>query len=55
MMVEPFENAVIAAEVGKVTAPVQTEFGFHLILVKETRNSAKPDLASVRSDIDGQT
>lgn len=52
MMVEPFETAVVAAEVGKVTGPVQTEFGFHLILVKETRNSAKPDLETLRPEIE---
>jgi peptidyl-prolyl cis-trans isomerase C len=52
MMVEPFETAVVAAEVGKPVGPVQTEFGYHLILVKETRNSAKPELAAVRPEIE---
>ncbi len=51
-MVEPFEVAVVAAEVGKVTGPVQTEFGFHLILVTETRNSEKPPLDTVRADLE---
>ena len=52
MMVEPFEVAVVAAEVGKVIGPVQTEFGFHLILVTETRNSEKPPLDTVRVDLE---
>jgi peptidyl-prolyl cis-trans isomerase C len=52
MMVEPFEAAVVAARVGKVTGPVQTEFGFHLILVTETRNSEKPQLETVRAQIE---
>ena len=30
-MVPAFENAAYGAEVGKVTEPVQTQFGFHLI------------------------
>lgn len=32
MMVAPFEEAVLALEVGKVSGPVKTQFGYHLIL-----------------------
>ena len=38
------EDAVIAAKVGEVTDPVQSDFGFHLILVRETRVAANPTL-----------
>ncbi|MBD64682.1 MAG: peptidylprolyl isomerase [Halobacteriovoraceae bacterium] len=31
MMVKPFEEAVLDLEVGKTSAPVQTQFGYHLI------------------------
>lgn len=48
MMVKPFEDAVIAAEIGAVTPPVQSDFGFHLILVKETRVAAAPSLDETR-------
>lgn len=51
-MVEPFETAVVAATVGKVTGPVQTEFGHHLILVTETRATARPTLEEVRAEIE---
>ena len=50
-MVKPFEDAVVAAAVGKVVGPVKTDFGWHLILVTETRNKAAPPLAEVRDQI----
>ena len=31
-MVKPFEDAVVGAEIGAVTQPVQTQFGWHLIM-----------------------
>ncbi len=37
MMVKPFEDAAFDAEVGVVTNPVQTQFGWHLILVTDKK------------------
>jgi peptidyl-prolyl cis-trans isomerase C len=51
MMVKPFEDAVVAAKVGEVTGPVQSEFGFHLILVKETRVAENPTLDQLRDEL----
>ena len=51
MMVKPFEDAVVAAEPGKVAGPVQSDFGWHLILVKEVRDAAKPTLDDVREEL----
>ena len=31
MMVKPFEDAVVSMEVGALSHPVQTQFGYHLI------------------------
>lgn len=51
MMVKPFEDAVVGAEIGKVTGPVKSDFGWHLVLVKETRIAAQPTLDDMREEL----
>ncbi len=52
-MVKPFSDAVAALEDGKYTAvPVQTEFGWHVILREESRANVSPPLESIREDIE---
>ena len=51
MMVKPFEDAVIALQPGQISAPVQTQFGWHLILLSETRDAAAPPLADVSAEL----
>jgi len=51
-MVEPFSDPVAAMEDGAFTAePVQTQFGWHVILREDSRESAPPPLDSVRDAI----
>ncbi len=50
-MVKPFEDAVVAAEIGKVAGPIKSDFGWHLILVKETRIAEKPTLDTMREEL----
>jgi peptidyl-prolyl cis-trans isomerase C len=48
-MVKPFSDAVAAMEDGSFTpAPVQTQFGWHVILREDSRDSTPPPLDSVR-------
>lgn len=48
-MVKPFSDAVSGLEDGAYTKePVQTEFGWHVILREESRNNEPPPLDSVR-------
>jgi peptidyl-prolyl cis-trans isomerase C len=51
MMVKPFEDAVVAAQIGKVTDPVKSDFGWHLILVSETRVAEQPTLDDLREEL----
>jgi peptidyl-prolyl cis-trans isomerase C len=53
-MVKPFEDAVLAATVGEVTGPIQSDFGQHLILVKETRIAENPTLDQIRDELAAQ-
>ncbi len=50
-MVQPFEDAVVEAEIGKVAGPVKSDFGYHLILVTETRIAEKPTLDMMREEL----
>ena len=38
MMADQFETAAFAAPKGKVVGPVKTEFGWHLIVVTESKD-----------------
>ncbi|MGP1357575.1 peptidylprolyl isomerase [Roseicyclus sp.] len=51
MMVPEFENAVFELEPGEVSVPVQTQFGWHVILLNETREQEPPALDEVRADL----
>ena len=51
-MVEPFANALTEMEKGKYSsAPVQTQFGWHVILLEDSRQSPAPTLESVKGKI----
>jgi peptidyl-prolyl cis-trans isomerase C len=51
-MVKPFADAVVALENGAYTSePVQTQFGWHVILREDSRDNEPPTLESVRDAI----
>jgi peptidyl-prolyl cis-trans isomerase C len=51
-MVKPFADAVVALGDGAyTTAPVQTQFGWHVILREDSRENEPPTLDSVRDAI----
>lgn len=54
MMVQPFSDAVVVMEPGTLAGPVQTQFGWHIIRLNETRAQAAPPLDLVRDQIRGE-
>lgn len=54
MMVPDFETAVVGMEVGAVSAPVKTQFGWHVIKLNERRTAEAPTMESVRDELDLQ-
>lgn len=51
-MVAPFSEAVVALEKGKyTTTPVQTQFGYHVILREDSRALTPPPLEAVKEQL----
>ncbi len=50
-MVEPFFEAVLELSPNEVSPPVQTNFGWHVILLSETRDRARPEFDTVRAQL----
>ncbi len=52
-MVKPFADALKGLEKGKYSsAPVQTQFGWHVILLEDSRTNPAPTLDKVRGEIE---
>ncbi len=54
MMVPPFEEAVQALEADGISDPVQTQFGWHVIRLNDSRLKDVPPLEEVREEIEMQ-
>lgn len=54
MMVEPFGATVAAMEDGAVSEPVQTQFGWHVILRNEARQQPVPEFDAVKTQLQAQ-
>ncbi|TBX20494.1 peptidylprolyl isomerase [Nioella sediminis] len=52
MMVPSFEEAVFALEVGEVSPPVETRFGWHVVILNDSRDQAAPALEEVREQLE---
>ncbi|UWQ79254.1 peptidylprolyl isomerase [Leisingera sp. S132] len=50
-MVPEFEQAVLKLGSGEVSDPVQTQFGWHVILLNERRKTEAPEFEEVRTEL----
>ena len=53
-MVPEFEAATVGLDVGAVSEPVQTQFGWHVIKLNDKRDKPAPTLEESRADISAQ-
>jgi peptidyl-prolyl cis-trans isomerase D len=51
-MVKPFDDAVFAMQVGDITGPVETQFGFHVIKLDAIKPSEGPNLETVKAQVE---
>ncbi|MGR3485459.1 MAG: peptidylprolyl isomerase [Paracoccaceae bacterium] len=54
MMVPEFEQAVMELAPGEISAPVQTQFGWHVVRLNDTREAPLPTFAQMRDEILGE-
>jgi peptidyl-prolyl cis-trans isomerase D len=50
-MVPEFEKAAFTGEVGKISEPVKTQYGYHVILVDEKKGASEKSLDEVKQSI----
>jgi peptidyl-prolyl cis-trans isomerase C len=50
-MVKAFEDAAFALDAGQISAPIQSEFGWHVIKVEDKRNRPVPAFDEVKDQI----
>ncbi len=53
-MIKPFEKVAFKLEIGKISDPVQTQFGWHVIKVEEKRKRPPPPFDTVKDTITDQ-
>jgi len=53
-MVKPFEDAVFALKKGEISNVVETDYGYHIILVSEIKRPPQPTFESARASLENE-
>ncbi len=53
-MVKPFEDAVFSMRQGDLAGPIETQFGYHIILLTEQVDERQKTLAEARADVEAE-
>lgn len=53
-MVKPFEEAVFAMKPGEIRGPIESDFGYHIIRLSETKPERIRPLEEVRAQLEGE-
>ncbi len=53
-MVKPFEDAAFASKQGDLTGPIETDYGYHVILLTGVKGGVKRPFEEVRADISAE-
>src|SRR3546814_19973640 len=53
-MVQPFEDALFAMQPGDVSEPVKTDFGWHVIKLREVRSGQQTSFEEARAQLEGE-
>jgi peptidyl-prolyl cis-trans isomerase D len=51
VMVKPFEDALFAMKAGEITGPVKTEFGYHVLMLREIKGGEGRPFEEVRDQL----
>ncbi|MGB5591572.1 MAG: SurA N-terminal domain-containing protein, partial [Gammaproteobacteria bacterium] len=54
VMVAPFEEALFALDVGEISEPVKTPFGYHVIVLSDLRAGDTKSFDDVRADLESE-